>query len=154
MNDILKWALFIGGSVAAYFEPLNAIMILVTTLFVLDFITGIAKSIRTGQTIKSSKLKWSLYKLLVYLGTMTLTFFICESMELSKDTGVSAVNIEAWFVVYIEGLSIIENLQKIKDNRFLQFIHYLLAVEFLKKFTILSDFIKEKENENEQGIEK
>jgi hypothetical protein len=145
MNDILKWFLFIAGGIVAYFEPLSAVMILVTTLFVLDFITGIAKSVRIGDAIKSSKLKWSFYKLLVYLGTMTLTFFICESMGLSKDTGVSVVNIEAWFVVYIEGLSIIENLQKIRDNRFLQFIHYLLAVEFLKKFNILSDFMKNKE---------
>lgn len=149
MNDILKWILFIGGSIAAYFEPLNAVMILVTTLFVLDFITGIAKSVRLGNPVKSSKLKWSLYKLLVYLGTMALTFFICESMGLSSVTGVSVVNVEAWFVVYIEGLSIIENLQQIKDNRFLQFIHYLLAVEFLKKFSILSDFMKSKEKEKE-----
>jgi phage-related holin len=132
----------------AYFEPLNAVLTLVMVLFVLDFITGIAKSVRLGEAIKSAKLKWSLYKLIVYLGTMALTFFICESMGLSKDTCISVVNVEAWFVVYIEGLSIIENLQKIKDNRFLQFIHYLLAVEFLKKFSILSDFMKQKEKEN------
>jgi phage-related holin len=150
MNDVLKWALFVGGSILAYFEPLNAVMILVTTLFVLDFVTGVAKSLYAGQAIKSGKLKWSLYKLLVYLGIMTLTFFICESMGLSKGTGVSVVNIEAWFVVYIEGLSIIENLQRIRDNSFLQFIHYLLAVEFLKKFAVLSNFIKEK-NSNEKG---
>ncbi|MDR2064567.1 MAG: phage holin family protein [Prevotellaceae bacterium] len=145
MNDFLKWLLFIGGSILAYFEPLNAVLTLVMALFVLDFITGIAKSVRLGEAIKSAKLKWSLYKLTVYLGTMALTFFICGSMNLSKDTGVSIVNIEAWFVVYIEGLSIIENLQKIKDNKYLQFIHYLMAVEFLRKFSILSDFIKNKE---------
>ncbi|MDR1551865.1 MAG: phage holin family protein [Prevotellaceae bacterium] len=148
MNDILKWLLFIGGSIAAYFEPLQAVMLLVTMLFMLDFATGIAKAVRLGTPIKSSKLKWSLYKLLVYLGTMTLTFFICESMRLSKDTSVSVVNVEAWFVVYIEGLSIIENLQKIRDNRFLQFIHYLLAVEFLKRFRILADFMKQEEKDN------
>jgi phage-related holin len=150
MNDVLKWALFVGGSVLAYFEPLNAVMILVITLFVLDFVTGIVKSLCTGQAIKSGKLKWSLYKLLVYLGTMTLTFFICESMGLSKELGVSVVNIEAWFIVYIEGLSIIENLQRIRDNSFLQFIHYLLAVEFLKRFAALSNFMKEgRENEKD-----
>jgi phage-related holin len=147
MNDILKWFLFVGGSIIAYFEPLDAVMILVTTLFVLDFITGIAKSVRIGDAIKSSKLKWSFYKLIVYLGTMTLTFFICESMKLSQETSVSVVNVEAWFVVYIEGLSIIENLQKIKDSRYLQFIHYLLAVEFLKKFSILSDFMKKEKEQ-------
>jgi phage-related holin len=142
MNDFLKWLLFVGGSIVAYFEPISAVMYVVLLLFVVDFITGIAKAVRLGNSIKSSKLKWSLYKLIVYLGTMTLTFFICESMQLSKDTAVSVVNVEAWFIVYIEGLSIIENLQAIKDNKYLQFIHYLLAIEFLKRFTILNDFLK------------
>jgi phage-related holin len=148
MNDIFKWLLFISGSATAYFEPLLPIIFVVLTLFILDFITGIAKSIRTGQAIKSRRARWSFYKLLVYLGVMGLTFFIVESMGFDRAAGVNVVKVEVWFVIYIEGLSIIENLQKIKDNRFLQFIHYLLAVEFLKKFTILSDFMKQKENKN------
>jgi phage-related holin len=130
----------------AYFEPIKLIIIVVFVIFTIDFVTGICKAIKRREKIESGKLKWSLYKLLTYLGVMALTFFICESMGLSQDTGISVVKVEVWFIIYIEGLSIIENLQIIKDNRYLQFIHYLLAVEFLKKFTILSDFMKSNDN--------
>jgi phage-related holin len=151
MNAVIKYLLFIGGCVAAYFEPIAGITLVVVVLFVLDFFTGIGKALKSGDRIRSGKLKWSLYKLLTYLGVMTLTFFISESMGLGRGTGVAVVKVEVWFIIYIEGLSIIENLQVIKDNRYLQFIHYLLAVEFLKKFAVLGDFLKEEAPEGGEG---
>jgi hypothetical protein len=69
-------------------------------------------------------------------------------MSLSVDAGLAVAKIEVWCIVYIEGLSIIENLLELfPGDKFLKFLHYLLSVEFLKYVPVLSNFLKEKEDE-------
>jgi hypothetical protein len=72
-------------------------------------------------------------------------------MQLSEVTGIAAAKVEVWCVVYIEGLSIVKNLLVLfPGDRFLMFIHFLLSVEFLKYVPVLSNFLKEKgEDETE-----
>jgi phage-related holin len=148
MNAVVKYLVFLAGAIAAYFEPINALLMLVCALFVLDFATGVIKSRKVNNTwqLKSKKLRWSFVKMLVYMSVMAITFYVCEAMRLSDDTAVSIVKVEVWMIVYIEGLSIIENLRTIFPNdKFLKFMHYLLSVEFLKYVPIVSNFLKEKE---------
>jgi hypothetical protein len=149
MNAVLKYVIFVCGCIAAYFEPMVALIILVASLFVADFVTGVLKTIKTtGKlSLKSKKLRWSFVKMFVYLSVMAITFYVCESMQLSTATGLAAVKVEVWCVVYIEGLSIVENLLMLfPDDKFLKFMHYLLSVEFLKYVPIVSNFLKEKED--------
>jgi hypothetical protein len=76
---------------------------------------------------------------------------VCEAMKLSDDTAVSIVKVEVWMIVYIEGLSIIENLRTIfPRDKFLKFMHYLLSVEFLKFIPIVSKFLKENDENNKK----
>ena len=150
MKALEKYILFVAGCLAAYFEPVKFLLLLVTILFILDFITGVLKSRKVNKTwtLKSKKLRWSFVKMLVYMGVMALTFAVCEMMSLSVDIALSVVKIEVWCIVYVEGLSIIENLLILfPGDKFLQFLHYLLSVEFLKYIPVLSNFLKEKENE-------
>jgi phage-related holin len=150
MNVILKYGIFFLGCIAAYFEPIRALLVLVGLLFVFDFITGVIKSRKVNKkwTLKSKKLRWSFVKMFVYMGVMGITFYVCEAMGLCKDTAISVVNVEVWCIVYIEGLSIVENILTIfPDDKFLKFLHYLLSVEFLKYVPILNNFLKEKEEE-------
>ncbi|MDR0602762.1 MAG: phage holin family protein [Bacteroidales bacterium] len=148
MLNFWKYLLFVATSVGAYFEPINALLILVAALFIFDFITGVLKSVKLTGTLslKSKKLRWSFVKMFVYMTVMAITFYVCEAMKLSKDTSISVVKIEVWMIVYIEGLSIVENLKTIfKDDKFLNFLHYMLSVEFLKYIPFVSKFLKENE---------
>jgi phage-related holin len=150
----MKYLLFLAGCIATYFEPVRALLMLVTGLFVIDFITGVLKSHKLNRTwaLKSKKLRWSFVKMLVYLAIMVLTFAVCEMMSLGIDTGLMVVKIEVWCIVYIEGLSIIENLLILfPGDRFLKFLHYLLSVEFLKYVPVLSNFLKEKEEDENKS---
>jgi hypothetical protein len=80
------------------------------------------------------------------MAVMALTFYVCEAMQLDIETAISVVKIEVWCVIYIEGLSIVENLLVLfPEDKFLKFIHYLLAIEFLKYVPFVSNFLKEKE---------
>lgn len=150
MNVIWKHLLFAAGCLAAYFEPLGFLLRLVAVLFAVDFVSGFVKSrkICGRWTFRSGKLRWSFVKMFVYMAVMALTFYVCEAMQLARDTALSVVKIEVWCVVYIEGLSIVENLRVLFPNdRFLKFIHYLLSVEFLKYIPLLNDFLKEKDGD-------
>jgi hypothetical protein len=85
--------------------------------------------------------------MLVYMCVMGLTFHVCDAMQLSAETGLSVVKIEVWCIVYIEGLSIVENLLVLfPHDRFLKFVHWLLSVEFLKYVPLLNSFLKEKDD--------
>jgi phage-related holin len=139
---------FLAGCIAAYFEPIKALVYLTILLFVIDFLTGVAKSVKITKTfaLKSKKLRWSFVKMFVYLAVMALTFAVCEMLGLSVENGISVVKVEAWCIVYIEGLSIVENLIVLFPNdKFLMFLHYLLSVEFLKYVPMLNSFLKEKD---------
>jgi phage-related holin len=148
MNVIIKYLVFLAGCIAAYFEPVKTLACLVVLLFSIDFLTGVAKSVKVTKTfrLKSKKWRWSFVKAAVYLAVMLLTFAVCEMLGLSVETGISAARVEAWCIVYIEGLSIVENLRVLFPNdKFLMFLHYLLSVEFLKYVPMLNSFLKEKD---------
>jgi phage-related holin len=150
MNIIGKYLLFLAGCIATYFEPVRALLILVAALFSVDFLTGVIKSRKINKTwnLKSKRLRWSFVKMLVYMCVMAITFYVCEAMQLDSNTALSAVKVEVWCIIYIEGLSIVENLLILFPNdKFLKFLHHLLSVEFLKYIPVLSNFLKEKENE-------
>jgi phage-related holin len=148
---LLKYIFFIFGCTMTYFEPMRGLLVLVLVLFIVDFVTGVLKSRKVyhSWTLKSRKLRWSFVKMLVYMFVMALTFYVCEAMYLEKETVIGIVKIQAWCIIYIEGLSIVENLLAVfSEDKFLKFLHYALSVEFLKYIPILSNFIKEKEGED------
>jgi phage-related holin len=150
MNVIWKHLLFAAGCLAACFEPVGFLLRLVAVLFFVDFLSGILKSRkRCGcWTLRSKRLRWSFVKMFVYMCVMSLTFYVCEAMQLARETALAAVKIQVWCIVYIEGLSIVENLHILFPNdKFLAFIHYLLSVEFLKYIPVLNNFLKEKDGD-------
>jgi phage-related holin len=152
LKATVKYLVFAFGCTAACFEPIGFLLKLVLVLFAADFVTGIVKSRkRCGRwTLHSKKLRWSFVKMAVYMCVMALTFYVCESMQLDSDTSLSVVKVEVWCIVYIEGLSIVENLLVIfPRDRFLKFMHYLLSVEFLKYIPLLNNFLKEKDGNEE-----
>jgi len=142
MNRYLVFGL---TTVLAYFEPLYGLFVLVIGIFVADFFTGWAKSIVITKKIGllSKKLRWSFVKMVVYLALIAFTFYICSAMEVDWK---GAVKIEVWWIIYTEGLSIVENLMVVFPHfSLLRFLHYLLAIEFLKVMPMIANYLKEKE---------
>lgn len=144
----------VGGAVIAIF--------IAVILVGIDFVTGVYASKREGRSIKirSRRMRWSLAKILVYSGCISLTLLIgmlLNGMEIAlgateeQKTGalifaLYCVRVEAYFICWIETVSIIENLRRrFPDNMFLKFLHYIVAVEFVKKIPKLETFLKEKD---------
>lgn len=144
MESIIKYIVFFTGAFLSYFTPIESLLYVVLLLIVADLITGITASFKEGESLKSSKARWSFTKLMVYLFSMFLTFSVCELMGIKDDTAVSIVKVIVWAVIYVEGLSIVENLSRIiPGNKVIGFLHWLLSVEFIKRVPLLADFFKE-----------
>lgn len=133
-------------------------------LVLVDFITGVIASKHEGQKIKvrSKRMRWSCAKIAVYAGVIAFTIIIgtgLHSIEvtinpevLQTDTleaTLYCVRVEAYFFIWIETVSIIENLRRRLPNmEFLKIIHYIVAVEFVKRIPKLSAYLKEKDSKN------
>ena len=144
MNSIIKNIVFACGCIASYFEPIMLLIHVVAILFVADLITGISASFKEGESLKSSKARWSFVKMLVYLLALALIFSVCERMEIGEQTTTNIAKIVVWMIIYVEGLSVVENFSRIvPNNRVVSFLHYMLSVEFLKHIPFLADFLKE-----------
>ena len=144
MNPIIKHIVFILGGILAYFDPIMLPVQVVVVLFIADFITGIAASLKEGQSLKSSKARWSFVKMMVYLLALMLVFIVCERMGISRDTTTNIAKVVVWMIIYVEGLSVVENFSRIiPNNKVISFLHYMLSVEFLKYVPFIAGFLKE-----------
>jgi len=145
----MKYIIFSIGCIASYFAPIASLCWVVVGLYVVDFITGTAASFKEGVFLRSSILRWSFVKIFVYLGHAALIFFVCDKMGMAQQDTLKVLKVMMWGIVYIEGLSINENLLRIYPaSLFLRLMHYLLSIEFLKYVPVIANFFKENKDKN------
>lgn len=148
--------------VAVYTQNVDAVIFSLVLAFVLvgiDFLTGVSASLWVdGVGIKSKRLRWSFVKTLVYTLVMLSTLGIGVFLHLIDDfisptphrsdiltATLVCVKYEAYVAAWVEVVSILENLLRMfPDNRFLKYIHYIVAVEFVKKIPKLTEVLKDK----------
>lgn len=83
----------------------------------LDLITGIIGAIRSGEQIKSSKLRDGLFKKVGFIFCYTLAIAINYAKTfLTLPFGVDLVPVICTYVVVTEVVSIIENISKINPD--------------------------------------
>lgn len=168
MDNIMKfvtWSysvlILAGSAVKLSVGGVLIAMFIAVCLVAVDFVTGVFASKREGRAIKirSKRMRWSLAKILVYSGCLLLTILVglgLHAMEIILSNGINkvetnvliftlyCVRVEAYFICWIESVSIIENLRRrFPDNMLLKFLHYIIAVEFIKKIPKLENFLKE-----------
>lgn len=138
-----RWAAFAFGAIISQANDIIGILAVFIVVFVLDLITGLAKSIITGVKIESYKLRWSFAKTCCYLLTFAFTMFtgICVG---AIDGAGAVLKVEVYTALWIELLSITENMTRIFPGVSLWgFLHHMLAFEWIKKVTGLADYLKE-----------
>lgn len=104
--NILK-ILFI--SLIMYLSPIKNFVHLVSALIILDFITGIMASLKTGEKITASRMSRTIYKLILYSIAIIATYLV----QMIATDGVMLVRICALFIGATELKSIYENISRI-----------------------------------------
>ena len=140
---LISWSLFAVGALVSYANELIGIFTLFCFFFLLDFFTGLFASWRTGQKFTSAKARWSFAKSFCYLGTFAVLIFIGITIN-QLPALISALKVVVWAAIWFEACSNTENIEKIfPENRFIRFLHYVLAVEWVSKIPFMSNFLKE-----------
>jgi len=152
LHIIVSWLAFAIGALSVYTQNLIGIFILFFVFFLSDFITGLIASFKKGHSFYSSRARWAFAKSLCYLGSFAIIILIGVAIdELSFFIGVLKITVFA--AIWFESVSNIENLLVLfPQNRFLKFVHYLLAVEWVKKIPGLADFLKEEKYKYNEKI--
>lgn len=100
----------IGLSLLAVFAPVQAILLSVGFLIIVDLILGITAALKRGETITSSAMRRTVSKLLVY-ELAVMSGFICETYLMSGIAPIS--KLVAGVIGMVEIKSIFENCDSI-----------------------------------------
>ncbi|GBU07954.1 hypothetical protein AwDysgo_12850 [Bacteroidales bacterium] len=148
---VYSWLIYIIGAVLAYSHELLGIAVLFIFFFISDFITGFLASMKQGKGFQSSKARWGFAKAFCYLGTFAVIVLLGLSLK-KVDTFMSILNVAVWSATWFECVSNLENILILfPENRFLKFMHYILAVEWVNKIPGLSDFLKEEKTKGNKN---
>ena len=134
MSDAKKMVLsFISGVVTTFFKMYGTILGLVGVAIIIDTITGVAASKASGKQITSKKANQGFWKkvglLLALFYGMFLDFFIPTALavvELSIPFNLPFGLIFGCYIVFNEGISICENLDKINSDILPNWVKVLL----------------------------
>jgi phage-related holin len=166
-NNFIAWISALTLIITAAFKlTVDAAAIsclLVAILVAVDFFTGIIASIIEGNRLTSRKLRWSIVKLTVYATSIMFTTMLgallhaleCSTGNIDGIVTISVilyiVKIEAWAICWIEIVSILENSKRIRpDNIYIQFMLWLVSVEFINKIPKFADFLKQKDSKYDE----
>jgi len=108
------------SSILSFFIPVGNILILVGCAIILDTLTGIWKSIKTGQQITSRKLSSVISKMLLYQSTVLLfymldVFILNEIVIAFFNVPLLTTKILGLTLVSVEIVSINENYKKVMN---------------------------------------
>jgi len=115
----------------AYWAPIGAIVTVVFIFVFADFITGIWAAKKKGIKITSHTMRNSVTKLLCYMITIVLAFFLQK--EIIKFSWFEAVNFASALICMAEFKSILENMGYITNSTIFKTIYEKVSSIFEKK---------------------
>lgn len=118
-EGLKQYMIAILTSVYVYVAPIKMAIIATICLVLFDTITGVYAAYRKGVDINSEKLRRTITKFFVYFMAI-LTAFIVERELIGES--VPLVKLITTGIGTVEGLSILENLNKIQDMPLLRMI--------------------------------
>jgi phage-related holin len=95
--------------IISFLAPLNLVFLTTGFFIVIDFIMGITRAFKMGESITSRKMANTLYKLIVY-NILILTTYILDVYIMKFNLGL--VNLITTYLIFVEFKSIDESSKK------------------------------------------
>lgn len=130
------------AAILAVFAPIKMILITTLVLVFADLFTGMIAAYKRGELLKSSAMRRTITKILVYLSAVCLGFLV-ETYMLEGYLALS--KIVAGLIGVVELKSILENLDSINGSP--------LFKSLIKKLGSVNDDIKEDVKDKLTGID-
>lgn len=110
MKDVLnKWGIELATVIGAFFMPITGALLLVTSMILLDFITGLMKVKKKGEKRTSAGYKRTLFKWAAYM----LVIMIAHGIDVTMNVPIDASALVMTGLCYVELKSIDENWEVI-----------------------------------------
>lgn len=141
--EIVKTPIGWLSALLLYFEPIKDVYILMITVVVMDFITGIGASAKRKIPRSSSRLKNSIIKCFCYFGAV-FVFWQFE-IRLGLEHVIGSYKVIAGFIAIVEIISILENMAVITGNAiFLKIVRLIRGKAREKHGDLIGDILEEK----------
>lgn len=143
-------------SILAYLKPISGDLQSLIVLFAINFIVGLLNGLLVRGESFSYKKAWQcINEAVMFLMLICFAYFITERAE-NQTEGIRIISFFVWSIIYFYVVNIIRNLKGLFFNhtiayRTLNFLYYVISIEFVKKLPELGDYLKKekKDNENE-----
>lgn len=132
------------AALAAYFQPLQDIILGVSWVFVVNFICGLL----TGKIVNKESFVFRkafvcFAEALVIFGLMTTVFIVGEKID-NAPGAMQCITGIVYALLYFYGVNITRNLCLLfPNNKLLCFIYYVISIEFAAKIPYIKDFLKD-----------
>jgi len=115
----------------AFLAPIKAAILSVYFLISVDLITGIIASRKEGKTITSAALSRTIGKLLIYSTTIIVAFVVHKNLLHGFNLPIESL--VSGFIALTETTSILENLNRISNNKVITQLITLVSNEKRKR---------------------
>lgn len=115
----------------AFLAPIKPAILSVYFLIAVDFITGMSASIKEKKTITSSALSRTIGKLLIYSTTIIVSFVVHKNLLSGFNLPIESL--VSGFIALTEVTSILENLNRLSNNKVIKDLIRLLSNERSKR---------------------
>lgn len=108
-EDVWSFLKLLFLTVLMYLSPIKSFVHLVAALIILDLITGILASWKTGEKITATRMANTIYKLILYSIAIIATYLV----QMIAHDGIGLVRVCALIIGATELKSIYENISRI-----------------------------------------
>jgi phage-related holin len=146
MDDIWSFLKLLFISVLMYLSPVKNFVHLVSALIIIDLMTGILASWKSGKKITASRMAKTIYKLILYSVAIIATYLV----QMIAADGVGLVRICALIIGATELKSIYENISRITGGDLFRMIWEVIKSKIDEITSAMPSKSNVKSDQNEQ----
>lgn len=131
------------ASLAAYFHPIQNVLIGIFWVFLLNFVFGLlAGLVRNKESFEFKKAFMCIIEACVFFVIIASVFFVGDYIG-NKEGALQCVTSITYVLIYFYTVNIFKNLKLLfPNNKPIAFIHYVISIEFVTKIPNLDKFLK------------
>lgn len=143
MESIRNFIGFSLAAIAAYFSPIQNILLAVLCVLAVNFLMGlIAGVLVSKEPFSFRKAFYCFIEALVFFALIALIFFVGDKIN-NKEGALQCISGMTYALIYFYGVNIFKNLKRLlPSNKVIAFIYYVVSIEFVDKIPYLKEFLK------------
>lgn len=131
------------AAIAAYFHPIQDIIMAILVVLAVNFILGLLSGILVNKEgFNFKKAFMCIVEGLVYFALISFIFFVGDKIQ-NRDGALQCISAITYALLYFYGVNIFKNLHRLLPaNRLIAFLYYVVSFAFVDKIPYLKEFLK------------